>query len=190
MASTANNAENVSVGKGVAGGYMFVAPLGTALPTDNTTELNAAFFNMGYLGDDGITFADSADTETFQDMNGDTIETSSGAVEKTFTVVLREIKKDTLAITRGTENVSDTAGIITAYDKGPSSEAHSVVFELLLKNGRKWRRVGEQVKLGELGDMTVVYSDLVGREITMSVSLGSTTGSYWVDYIDSTETEA
>ena len=190
MASTANNAENVSVGKGVAGGYMFVAPLGTALPTDNTTDLNAAFLNMGYLGDDGITFADSADTETFQDMNGDTIETSSGAVEKTFTVVLREIKKDTLAITRGTENVSDTAGMIKAYDKGPSSEAHSVVFELLLKNGRKWRRVGEQVKLGELGDMTVVYSDLVGREITMSVSLGSTTGSYWVDYIDSTETEA
>lgn len=189
MASTPNNAANVSTGKGVAGGYMFVAPLGSTLPTDNTTPLDAAFLNMGYLGDDGISFADSADSETFQDLNGDTIETTNGAVEKSFTVVFREVKKDTLAITRGTANVTDTGGMITAHDKGPSDEAHTVVFELLLKNGRKWRRVGESVKLGELGDMTVVYSELVGREVTMTVTKGTESGDYWTDYIESTETE-
>ena len=189
MASTPNNAANVSTGKGVAGGYMFVAPLGSTLPTNNTTPLDAAFLNMGYLGDDGITFADSADTETYQDMNGDTIETANGAVEKSFTVVFREIKKDTLAVINGSANVTDQTGLITAHDKGPSDEAHAVVFELLLKNGRKWRRVGESVKLGELGDMTVVYNELVGREVTMTVTKGTTSGDYWTDYIDSTETE-
>ena len=189
MASTPNNAANVSTGKGVQGGYMFVAPLGSTLPTDNTTVLDAAFLNMGYLGDDGVTFSDSADVETFQDMNGDTIETANGAVEKSFTAVFREIKKDTLAVVRGSANVTDTGGMITAHDKGPSDEAHAVVFEFLLKDGRKWRRVGESVKLGELGDMTVVYSELVGREVTMTVTKGTESGDYWTDYIDSTETE-
>ncbi len=185
-----NNAENVSVGKGVSGGYMFIAPSGATLPTDNTSALSSDFLNMGYLGDDGITFSDSADTETYQDLNGDTIETAAGSVEKTCTVVLREIKADTLKVIYGDDNVSDEDGIITVFDQGPNEETYAVVFELLLKNGRKWRRVGESVKIGELGDMTIVYSDLVGREITLTATKGSDTDSYWVDYIDSTETEA
>lgn len=37
MASTTNNTANVSVGKGKSGGYFFLAPAGTTLPTDNTT---------------------------------------------------------------------------------------------------------------------------------------------------------
>lgn len=189
MASTPNNSLNVSTGKGVAGGYMFVAPLGSTLPADNSTPLDAAFLNMGYLGDDGVKFSDSSDVTTFQDMNGETIDASNGSVEKSFTVTFREIKKDTLAVINGSANVTDEAGTITVHDKGPSDESHAVVFELLLKNGRKWRRVGESVKLGELGDMTVVYSDLVGREVTMTVTLGTESGDYWTDYIDSTETE-
>lgn len=188
MASTPNNAENVSYGKGVAGGYFFLAPKGTTLPTDNTKPLDAAYLNMGYLGDDGITFADSSDTENGQDLNGDTIATSTGGIEKTFTVVFREIKKDTLAVTRGTANVTDANGTVTAYDKGPNDDSYVAVFELLLKDGRKWRRIAPNCKVGELGDMTISYSELVGREVTMSALKDATTNSYYIDYIDSTET--
>lgn len=190
MASTANNTANVSTGKGVAGGCMYVAPVGTALPTGISSTLDTAFLNMGYLGDDGIVFADSADVETYQDMNGDTIDTGAGAVEKTATVTLREIKKDTLAFVRGSANVTDADGLITAKDTGPSDDNWSVVWELLLKNGRKWRRVAESAKLGELDDMTIVYNELVGRAVSLNVSKGTTTGAYYVDYIESTETEA
>lgn len=190
MASTPNNTANVSVGKGVAGGYMFVAPSGTDLPTDNSTPLDAAYLNVGYLGDDGISFSDSSESDSFFDLNGDTIETSNGSVEKSFTVTLREIKKDTLALMLGSANVTDADGKLTAHDKGPNDSTYVVVFELLLKNGRKWRRVGAQCKIGELGDMNVVYSDLVGREITMNVLKDAESGDYWTDYYDSTETEA
>lgn len=169
---------------------MYVAPVGTTLPTGLSSTLDPAFLNMGYLGDDGIVFADSADVETYQDMNGDTIDTGAGAVEKTATVTLREIKKDTLAFVRGSANVTDADGLITAKDTGPSDESWSVVWELLLKNGRKWRRVAESVKLGELDDMTIVYNELVGRAVSLNVSKGTTTGAYYVDYIESTETEA
>lgn len=190
MASTPNNTSNVSVGKGVAGGYFFVAPAGTALPTDNSTALAAAYLNIGYLGEDGISFADSSDVTAFFDMNGDTVDSSNGSIEKSFTVTLIEIKKDSMALVYGAANVTDATGKLTVHDKGPNDASYVAVFELLLKNGRKWRRIAPNCKLGELGDMTVNYSELVGREITMSALKDATTGDYYIDFIDSTETEA
>lgn len=188
MASTPNNTINVSVGKGVQGGYMFVAPAGSTLPTDYETTLDGAFLNVGYLGDDGIVFSDSSSNDSFYDLNGDSIESSASEIEKTFTVTLREIKKDSLALIYGTANVTDASGKLTAHDKGPNDAAYSVVFELLLKNGRKWRRVVPNCKLGELGDMTIVSTELVGREITMSALKDATSGDYYTDFYASTET--
>lgn len=190
MASTPNNTANVSVGKGVQGGYMFVAPAGSTLPTDYETALDAAFLNVGYLGDDGIVFSDSSSNDSFYDLNGDSIESSASEIEKTFTVTLREIKKDSLALIYGTANVTDANGKLTSHDKGPNDASYAVVFELLLKNGRKWRRVVPNCKLGELGDMTVVSTELVGREITMSALKDATSGDYYTDFYASTETNA
>lgn len=190
MASTPNNTANVSVGKGVKGGYMFVAPKGTTLPTDFETPLDAAFLNVGYLGDDGISFEDSHDSESYYDLNGDNIENANSNVEKSFTVVFREIKKDTLAVIYGTANVTDADGKLTVHDKGPSEEEWIVCFELLLKNGRHWRRVVPSSKLGELGDFTVSSTELVGRETTMKAMLDAATESYYIDYYESTETES
>lgn len=190
MASTANDTKNVSYGKFLSGGYFFLAPAGTALPTDNTTALNAAFLNMGFLGDDGVNFSDSSSTETAYDANGDSIATSQGEIEKTFTVTFREIKKDSLAVLYGSANVTDADGKLTVHDKGPNDATYVGVFEIRLKDGRKWRRVVPQCQPGELGDQTIVYNELVGRELTMAALLDSTSGSYYIDYIDSTETTA
>lgn len=190
MASTTNSTANVSYGKFLSGGYFFLAPSGTALPTDNTTPLDAAFLNMGFLGDDGVNFSDSSSTENAFDANGDSIATSQGEIEKTFTVTFREIKKDSLAVLYGSANVTDADGKLTVHDKGPNDATYVGVFEIRLKDGRKWRRVVPQCQPGELGDQTIVYNELVGRELTMAALLDSTSGSYYIDYIDSTETEA
>ena len=45
------NASEVRVG---ISGAVFVAPLGTTLPTDPTAALNAAFVNLGYFTEDGV----------------------------------------------------------------------------------------------------------------------------------------
>lgn len=190
MASTANSTANVSYGKFLTGGYFFMAPAGTTLPTDNTTALDAAFLNIGFLGDDGVNFSDSSSTENAFDANGDAIATSQGEIEKTFTVTFREIKKDSLAVLYGSANVTDADGVLTVHDKGPNSATYVAVFEIRLKDGRKWRRVVPQCQPGELGDQTIVYNELVGRELTMAALLDSTSGSYYIDYIDSTEPEA
>lgn len=190
MAATGKaDTANISVGKGVAGGYMFVAPAGTTIPTDNTTDLDAKFVNMGYLGEDGISFSDSSSNDKFVDMNGDTIGTTAGEVEKSFTVKFNEVKKDSWAVIYGKENVTDSQGVLKVVDNGPTEEEHVAVFELLLKNGRKWRRIVPRMKLGETGDWSVVYSELVAREATFTALKDGANG-YYVDYIDSTETSA
>lgn len=45
--SNKNNVDNVSSAKGVKGGYIFTAPVGTALPTDYTTALPEAWKCLG-----------------------------------------------------------------------------------------------------------------------------------------------
>lgn len=54
MAETnTNNQANVSAGKGVKGGYIFSAPVGTALPTDIKSKLDPAFKCLGFISEDG-----------------------------------------------------------------------------------------------------------------------------------------
>jgi len=52
-----SDVNNVSAGKPKIGGAVFVAPIGTELPKDVTTQLNAAFKGLGYCSDDGITYS-------------------------------------------------------------------------------------------------------------------------------------
>lgn len=191
MAATAKNSTaNVSVGKGAVGGYAFYAPYGTTLPTTNSEELDTAFRNIGYINEDGVTFTDESDSESIPDMNGDSIVTTAGAIEKTFTFFAAETKADTLKLQYGDANVTDATGTITVHDKGPNTGLYSVVFDFRLKDGRKERCIVPCSSVSELGDLVYNYQELVGREITMAASLDATLGDYYVRYIDSTETKA
>lgn len=189
MAQAKNSTANVSVGKGAVGGYAFYAPYGTTLPTDNSTELDAGFRNLGFINEDGVTFEDESDSESLSDMNGDSIATTSGAINKTFTFFAAEVKADTLKFQYGDANVTDTGGMITAHDKGPNDALYSMVFDFRLKGGRKERCVVPCCTQSELGELVYNYQELVGREFTMAAQLDATLGDYYVRYIDSTETE-
>ena len=190
MPVTNNSTANTGYAKFKPGAYFFVAPYGTDLPTDNTTELNEAFKNMGFMGDQGFVFSNSSSTNTGRDANGDAIATSAGEVEKTLQCVFRELKADGLKVVYGQDNVTDTEGVLTVHDKGPNSEVYSGVIEALLADGRKDRKVIPQMVPNQLGSETMAYTELVGKDMTFAVLLDGTLGDYYVDYIDSTETEA
>ena len=167
----ANNTLNVSAGKGVVGGYLFSAPAGTELPTDYSTALGEAFVNLGYVTDDGATFSSDADSNTFKDLNGDTIATSSGGITRTLNVQLAEIKADALKEAFGQDAVTvDGSGNITIEHSNADMKHRVVVLELLLRDGRKWRRILPDAQVTEWGDLTVLYSDLVTLDITYTLN--------------------
>lgn len=171
----ANSTANVSVGKGVVGGYLFAAPAGTTLPTDYSTALANAFVNLGYVTDDGATFSTEAESSTFKDLNGDDIATSNGGRTRTLNVQLAEVKADALKEVFGQSAVtvatgSGTAGDITITHNNNDMPHRVVVMELVLRNGRKWRRVLPDAQVTDWGDLTVLYSDLVSFDITFTLN--------------------
>lgn len=187
--STTNNALNVSVGKGVAGGYFFRAPLGSTKPKDIKTKLDAAFKCCGFISEDGIVFATETDTEDIPDMNGETIESSGSSHMETFTAVLAEIKKLNMETLYGEKNVKDANGILEVHVKGDDPGHYCYVFDGVLKNGRRWRRIIHDAQVKEMGDFTISSTELAAREATFAVFRDQETGDFYTDYFESTETQ-
>lgn len=182
-----NSTENVSVGKGVAGGYAYSAPITATVPTDNTSELGEGFVNLGFITEDGIEFALDTDDEDYNDMNGDVYETTAGSQTESVVLTLAETMKDSLAEAYGHSNVTDEDGTLTVKHNSLDHEERVYVFELLLKNNRKWRAVVPRGKATLSSSTTVSKSDIVGHQITIKC-LPDDAGNRMYDYIESTAT--
>ena len=182
-ASTTNNTDNVSSAKGVKGGYIFSAPVGTKLPTDIKTALAPDFLVLGFISEDGYVESEESD------MNGDLMDSPKTSRVESGQFTLAEIKADTLKVQYGESNVIDENGIITVKHNSDSDCVRSYVLELLLKNGRRWRKVIPKGQSSELDDLTIAVSELCARALTMKY-LTDEQGNTCYDYIESTETQA
>lgn len=188
--STKNNTGNVSAAKGVAGGYIFSAPVGTALPTDCTKNLDEAFKCLGFVSEDGYVETLDEDSDDLVDMNGDVMDTTQSSRVESAQVTLAEIKAATLKRMYGDGNVTDESGMITVRHNSDSHSTFSYVLELLLKNGRKWRKVVPLGKSSELDDLTISSSELSSRPLTIKyLSYSGYDGDTCRDFIESTETD-
>lgn len=188
--SNANNNLNVSAARGVVGGYIFSAPVGTTLPTDCTTALPEAFKCMGYISSDGYVESVGEDSDDLTDINGDVMDTTYSNRVESAQVTLAEIKAGTLKRMYGDANVTDANGLITVRHNSDSHPEFAYVLELLLKNGRKWRKVVPRGKSSELDDLTIASSELASRALTIKyLPDSSLDGDTCRDYFESTETE-
>ena len=68
------NANNVTTGKRRTAGGIYRAAAGTTLPTDATTSLAAAFKEIGYISEDGVTNSISKTTNEIKEWGGDTVD--------------------------------------------------------------------------------------------------------------------
>ena len=66
-------ATNVSVGKPKVAGAIYVAPAGTALPTDASTTLAETFVSLGYISDAGVVNGENNETTSVKAWGGDTV---------------------------------------------------------------------------------------------------------------------
>ncbi|MER0122428.1 phage tail protein [Streptococcus sp. ZJ100] len=164
-----SNATNVTAAKPKIGGAIYSAPLGTALPTDATSKLNAAFVALGYVSEDGATNSNSPSSENIKAWGGDTVNSVQTEKEDTFSYTLIEaLNVDVLKEVYGDENVSgnlSTGITITANSK--ELKEHCIVIEMLLKGGAMKRIVLPCAKVSEIGEISYKDGENVGYETTV-----------------------
>lgn len=187
--SNTNNQANVSSAKGVKGGYIFSAPVGTELPTDIKTKLDPAFKCLGFLSEDGYVESVNEDADDINDMNGDVMDSINSKRVESAQLTFAEIKAATLRRQYGDANVTDENGLITVKHNADSHDVFAYVLDLVLKNNRRWRKVVPKGKSSELDDLTIASSKLCQRALTMKY-LTDEQGNTCYDYFESTETQA
>ena len=164
------NAKNVTAAKPKVGGAVFRAPLGTTLPTDSTTELDAAFKSLGYISQDGLVNSNSPSNTSESAWGGDTVLNTQGEKADTFKFTLIEATSvEVLKAVYGDANVKGdlTAGI-SVQSNAEENVPCSWIVEMLLKNNTKKRIVIPNAAVTEVGDITYADNSAVGYETTVS----------------------
>lgn len=164
------NVNNVTSAKPKIGGAIFSAPLGTPLPTDATTDLNAAFKPLGYVSEDGLVNENTASTDNLKAWGGDIVDTVQTEKTDTFTYTLIEsLNIDVLKEIYGKDNVSgDLTSGITIKANSKELEQHAVVIEIILKGKVLKRIVIPNGKVTEVGEISYTDSEMVGYETTLN----------------------
>lgn len=176
--------ENVSNAKPKIGGAIYSAPLGTVLPTNAITNLEAAFKSLGYISEDGLSNAKSPSSDNIKAWGGDVVVTVQTEKEDSFTYTLIEATSiDVLKEVYGSTNVTGTleTGIeIKANSK--ELEEHVIVIDMILKAGVLKRIVIPCAKVSEVGEINYADEDAIGYETTVQ-AINDTQGNTHYEYI-------
>lgn len=177
------SSSNVSAGKPKVTGAIFIAPVGTTLPTDSTTALASAFVELGYASDAGVVNSESRETETIKAWGGDTVLKPFTGKEDTFQFTLIEaLNVNALKLVYGDSNVTgDLTNGISIKSAAEDLDYHSFVIEMVL-NGAIKRIVIPSAKVTEVGDITYADGEAIGYDTTLSAVPDAAGGTHY-EYI-------
>ena len=143
---SAPSVRNVAAAKPKVGGGVYRAPLGTTLPTDAETPLDAACIPLGYISDAGLTPTRDTSVDKVKAWGGDIVAALLTDESRSFEFTLLEVfSGDVQKFVHGDANVTVTAATptegtkIAVVDKGGKPEQQVLIFEM--RHGAKSRRV-------------------------------------------------
>lgn len=168
--ATANNSANVSVGKPKAGGAVYWAPIGTTVPTDASTALDAAFLNVGFVSDAGVTISTSVESSSHKAWGGVEVANDVTGFSETTSFEMLEKSVNAMKLAFGAAAVTATGEEVTAVKhtvEAFKTEAVLVV-ETLINSTEIRRTVVARAKLIERGDVTYSDGDLVMYPVTFA----------------------
>lgn len=182
-----SDSKNVSTGKPKVGGAVFRAPLGTELPKDATSELDAAFKSLGYCSEDGLTNSNSPETDNVNAWGGDTVLNMQISKEDTFKFTMIEaLNIEVLKSVYGDENVTGTLATgITVKVNADEAEQSAWVVDMVLKKAVK-RIVIPCASITEVGDIVYKDDNAIGYETTLT-TVRDESGQTHYEYIKGKE---
>lgn len=188
MSLNTPNASNVSAGKPAVGGAIFVAPLGTTLPTTISGSLAAAFKALGYVSDDGLTNNNAPTTNSVKAWGGDTVLTLQTDRPDTFAFTLLEVlNEDVLKTVYGSSNVTvDGSGNISVKATADELPGYCWVIDMLVRDGRAKRIVIPNGTITDLGEIVYKDDEATGYALTIT-DVPDSTGVYHYEYIQAAE---
>ena len=179
-----SDVKNVTTAKPKVGGAVYSAPLGTILPTDATTALDDAFKSLGYISEDGMTNANTPESDNIKAWGGDIVEVVQTEKADTFAYTLIEaLNPDVLKEVYGAANVTGTleTGITIKANSNPMEE-HVLVVEMVMKGGILKRIVIPIGKVSEVGEIVYKDDEASGFETTIA-ALPDTAENTHYEYI-------
>lgn len=178
------NTANVTTGKPKVAGAVYVAPSGTAAPTDATTALASAYKELGYASEDGLKNNHSSNVEKYRAWGGDVVMILNNEHEDQFSLTLIEaVRDDVLKLIHGDSNVSGalSTGMSVEVNSDDAVE-HVWVFEIVYRNNTIKRIVIPKGVISEVGEISYTDSDAVGYPITID-ALPDSSGNTHYEYI-------
>lgn len=164
------DAKLVSTGKPKIGGAIFTAPLGTAVPTDATAALAAAYKGLGFVSEDGLVNSNTPESDNIVAWGGDVVMTVSTSKADTYSYTLIEsLNVDVLKAVYGASNVTGTLDDMVTIKHNNNPQAAMVwVIDMIMANGFLKRIVIPSGTVSEVGDITYVDGEAVGYETTVA----------------------
>jgi hypothetical protein len=164
------NTAEVGVGSAKATGAIWVAPQGTALPTDATTALGAAFKLLGFTSDAGVQISESTSTDAIRAWEGRT-EVYNVQTEYTESVAFTPIQcnSDVAELTWGADwvEVDTQTGSIHAKHHAGTLEPVVIAIETTPRTNIIKRYTGT-FQLTERGEATLDGTTVEGRALTFN----------------------
>ena len=153
-----------------SGGVFYRAPLGTTLPTNATTPLNALFVDHGWLGEEGVTISVNRDIKRHYAFGSDLVKTTQGQYDEQVKLSFLECDPDVFetvfgpGVTLGT----DGAGNRTIQVNHRSKQLPRSAFVIHTVDGNKVRRlVIQEGAVVDVGDISYVHTDILKYSITL-----------------------
>lgn len=173
-------------------GAVSVAPEGATAPADADTTLDAAFKDLGYVSEDGVTETRDRTTDKVKAwQNAATVRELVTEAECTYTFALIETKKETVELYYGATVDPATGGVVIV----PSATGGRQAFVVDVIDGTDFIR--SYIPSGEIldvGDQVYAAGVPIGYEVTITcypdTSIGGSVKKFYSSLADSSSSSS